>query len=299
MITPVVDTLSSDVDLRVLDGIELHGNVNVPDAGILDNIRHSIRLGFPQVRPDPLKPQSVILVGSGPSLKDTERELIDLYFGGDRTRSIVVTLNGGYHWCLERNIRPSVQVVVDARSGNGRFLLPAVPQCRYLVASQCHPSTWKVLQDGRENVWIWHAADAEGVFKPILDDYYFGNWHGVGGGTTVAMRGISLMRTLGFFRFDIFGVDSCWMGDQHHALAQPENEADKVFPFKAFPTGHPEMSRTFMCSPWMLKQLEDLLQMMRVAGDQFLLNFHGDGLLAFTLQCAADISYERPTEAQP
>lgn len=273
------------LDLHVLDGVELKGNVNVSDEGILANIRHSIRLGFPQVQPYPIKPERVLLVGSGPSLAETEGELVDLYYAGAK----IFTLNGGYHWCLQRNLRPSAQIVVDARPGNGRFLLPLVPQCRYLVASQCDPSTWAIANDGRENVWIWHAADPEGMFKTMLDDYYFGHWHGIAGGTTVAMRGLALLRTLGYVRFDVFGVDSCWKADQHHAIAQPENAGDVRIPFMAYPTGHPEMRRLFYCSPWMCKQLEDFLQLIRLAGDQFLLNVHGDGLLAFAIETAAEL----------
>lgn len=281
----ITSVAASAIDLHVIDGVELTGAVNVDDSGIRANIEYSIRLGYPQVRLDALKQDRILLVGSGPSLESTKQELVDLYYAGAK----IVTLNGGYHWCLEHNLRPSVQIVVDARPGNGRFLTPAVPQCRYLVASQCDPSTWEAIEYGRENVWIWHAADAEGTFKEILDRYYFGHWHGIAGGTTVAMRGLALLRTLGFIRFDVFGVDSCWVGGSHHAIDQPENAKDRPFVFRAFPTGHPERSRSFVVTPWHLKQLEDFLQLIRVAGDQFLLNIHGDGLLAYALQEAANL----------
>lgn len=270
-------------DLHVLDGVDLRGAVNVPDERILENMRASIRLKFPQVQPYPIKSDRVLFVGSGPSLADTEEELVHLYYEGAK----IFTLNGGYHWCLARNLRPSAQIVVDARPGNGRFLEPLVPQCRYLVASQCDPSTWAVVNDGRENVWIWHAADPDGLFKAMLDDYYFGHWHGIAGGTTVAMRGLALLRTLGYVRFDIFGVDSCWMDGAHHAVEQPENAGDRPYLFRAFPTGSPGQARAFDVSPWHLKQLEDFLQLIRIAGDQFLLQVHGDGLLAFALAQAA------------
>src|SRR3990167_6391814 len=94
MITPARCSASAaeTMDRKVLDGIELHGDVNVDDAGILANIAHSVRLGFPQVRLDALKKERVLLVGSGPSLAQTERELRDAYFAGGK----VFTLNGAY-----------------------------------------------------------------------------------------------------------------------------------------------------------------------------------------------------------
>lgn len=282
----LTDSGRPELDLTVLDGIDLSGgSVNTADLIIRANIAHSIRLGFPQVKPQEIQPERVLLVGGGPSLKDTEQELIDLYFAGAK----IFTVNGAYHWCIERNLRPSAQIVVDARDTNGRFLTPAIPECRYLIASQCAPATWDVVNDGRDHVWIWHAViQDEAGYADVLNPYYFGNWTPVGGGTTVAMRALSLLRTMGFVRFDLFGIDSCWMGGAHHAFPQPENEADPRIEFKAWPTGCPDHARTFLVSPWHLKQLEDFLQLIRVAGDAFLINVHGDGLLSFALNEAAE-----------
>jgi hypothetical protein len=123
----------------------------------------------------------------------------------------------------------------------------------------------------------------------VLDDYYAGRWAPTPGGTTVIMRAISVLRMLGYIRFDLFGVDSCFIGDKHHAYAQPENDVDKPYPFRVCPTGHPEMTRTFWCASWHAKQLECFLQMVRINGHSFVLNVHGDGLLAFALKSSADV----------
>jgi hypothetical protein len=272
------------VDLQVLDGVELRGRVNVDDDGLIANIESSIRRGHPQVRPQAPQLEHVLLVGGGPSLVDTEQELVDAYMAGGK----IFALNNSAAWCLERNLRPSAQIVLDARPSNARFIGEAVPNMRYLLASQCAPEVWDRVE-GRGNVWIWHAVDEHETFKPILDAYYLGQWTPVGGGTTAAMRGLALLRTLGFVRFDLFGIDSCWLGGQHHAFDQPENARDQNITFRVHPTGHPEMARSFECAPWHAKQLEDFLQLIRVAGHQFQLNIHGDGLLAFALQCAADL----------
>lgn len=280
----MTDTLT-DASLQVLDGVALTGSVNTSDDLLLANIRHSIRLGYPQVRQQAIQTDRVALVGSGPSLAETERELVDLVFTGAK----VVTVNGAYQWCLDRNIRPSAHIVLDARASNARFVGTAIPQCRYLLASQCHPDTWAAVKD-RPDVWIWHAMGEENELRAELDTYYLGKWHGIPGGTTVAMRAISLLRTLGFLRMDLFGVDSCWLGEQHHAFPQAENLTDRRLTFNVHPTDHPEKARRFVCSPWHVKQFEDFLQMVRVNGDQFLLNIHGDGLLAYALQASADLT---------
>lgn len=287
MTTATTTTAAADNILKVLEGIELTGTINTPDDGLLANIRHSIRLGYPQIRPQAPQADRVVLVGGGPSLDDTFEELRDLYFAGAK----VVTVNGSYAWCLERNIRPSAHIVLDARRENARFVEPAIPQCKYLLASQCAPETWAAV-DGRPDVWIWHAVASDNpVLKPTLDDYYAGQWMPTPGGTTVIMRAVLLLRAMGFLRFDLFGVDSCFMGGSHHAYAQPENDSDRAYPFRVYPSGHPDMAREFTCAPWMAKQLECFLQSIRLHGHQFLLNVHGDGLLAFALTCSADVEW--------
>lgn len=278
--------LEPDV-LKVLDGIELKGAVNVADDLLLDNVRASIRLPYPQIRPQPPNYDRVVLVGGGPSLADTEDELITLVRDGAK----LVTVNGAYQWCLERNLFPKTQIVMDARPSNARFLHPAIPHCNYVIASQCAPETWQAVE-GRQDVWIFHAAaGSEGPLKDLLDAHYLGNWFGVGGGTTVATRALSLLRTLGYLRFDLFGIDSCFLHGQHHAYEQAENAHDKPLKFKVHPPGRPDLERVFDCAPWHVKQFEDVLQMIRVNGQHFLLNIHGNGLLAYALASSAELEW--------
>jgi hypothetical protein len=275
-----------DDALHVLDGLELpKGDLNTPDAELVANIAHSIRLQYPQVKLQPNQPERICLIGGGPSLEDTEPELRELYYQGAK----VVTVNGAYHWCLERNYRVSAQIVLDARASNARFVDPAVPNCRYLLASQCHPETWAAVA-GRD-VWIWHAVSEENAWRAVLDSYYGSQWQSIVGGVTVGTRAITLLRTLGFLRMDLFGMDSCWMDHTHHAYPQTENDRDRRLPVDMFPTGHPELSRRFWCAPWHLKQFEDFLQMVRINGHLFLLNVHGDGLLAYAMKSMAQVEW--------
>ena len=285
----VVTEAPTEEALHVIDGIGLsEGHANVTDDIIVANINHAIRLGHPQVWGQPVNADRVVLVGGGPSLAKTLPELRELYFEGAK----VVTVNGAYSWCIERNIRPSCQILVDARSSNARFVDPEVPQCRYYLASQCHPDTWARVA-GREHVAIFHSLGPDGEdtdAKLALEHYYLGNWQGIAGGTTVTSRAIGLLRALGFLRFDLFGVDSCYLDGQHHAYDQPENARDTRVTVEAAPSGHDDMARRFECAPWHLKQLEDFLRFIKFNGDKFLLNVHGDGLLAHALQTNAAVS---------
>ena len=277
----------STPDLKVIEGVEFDGHVNTSDEELIANIRAAMKRGHPQVKRQEPKFERVALVGSGPSLAHTEKELVALIQEGAK----LVTVNGAYHWCLERNLKPSAQVVMDARPGNERFVQPDVPGCTYLVASQCHPKMFDAVE-GRPNVWIFHAMNAQNQGREILDEYYLGHCHAVPGGSTVTMRALVALRMLGYLRFDLFGIDSCMMNGAHHAIEQPENNNDRWLKIRVGPTGHSEMRREFIATPWHCKQLEDFLQFMRLNGELVLLNVHGDGLIAYALQCNADVAID-------
>jgi hypothetical protein len=138
----------------------------------------------------------------------------------------------------------------------------------------------------------------ENEHQALLDAFYGGrHWHGVVGGTTVASRAVILLRLLGFLRVDLFGVDSCVLGAAHHAYPQAENDGDDVRAFAVSPVDAPDVRRVFRCTPWHIKQFEDFLQVIRVNGAHFLLNVHGDGLLAYALRASADLEL-RPLTAE-
>lgn len=272
--------------LKVLDGVQLEGEINTHKDILLENIKSSVRRGVMQVRPQSPNMDRVAIVGGGPSLNDpqVQRELRDLIWSGAK----LVTVNGAYHWCIERNLQPRTQIIMDAQEHNARFVDPPVPECRYVIASQCHPKVWDALT-GRPGVFIFHGAEDSGSpIKEFLDAYYRKQWYGVGGATTVVTRAIAVLRMLGYLRFDLFGVDSCWMDGKHHAYDQPENNRDRRKRVTVEPPGHPELGKTFICSPWHMKQAEDFLQVIRINGDNFLLTAHGDGMIAHLLRSGAD-----------
>jgi hypothetical protein len=74
------------------------------------------------------------------------------------------------------------------------------------------------------------------------------------------------------------------MGETHHAFPQVENEGDLRFDLTLSLPEDETKCRRFTVSPWHLKQFEDFLQVLRINGDQFLLNVHGDGLLAHAMR---------------
>jgi hypothetical protein len=272
----------------VFEGLKIVGGVVNEIDHLYDYISSSIRRGHPQVKMQASQPHKIALVCGGPSLEATLPELRDLIAEGAK----VATVNGAYAWCIDHNIIPSIQVVMDARAFNSRFVDPPLPRCHYAIASQAHPETWDAVKD-RSNVWIWHCGFSEGdpTFE-LVNHYYRGNWHLIAGGITVGTRAISVLRTLGYLRFDIFGMDSCVIGDQHHGYTQPENDGDRVYGLKVSPIDRPDLVHRFRVTGWHVQQADDMLQFIRHNGDKFVLSFHGGGLLAHLME------YADPTQLQ-
>lgn len=256
---------------RVTDYMN-NGQMNSENSQVLSNIRSSIRRGLPQMKAWPKRSETIALVGSGPSLAETEELLRETVWNG----AVLVTLNGAYHWCRERNLRPQTQIVVDSRSFNARFVQPYVPKCNYVLASQCAPEVFDAVES-YPDVWIFHPV--AGIGKDELDRYYQGQWIGTGGGSTVATRAINLLWTCGYHRFELFGIDCCWLNGQHHAVEQPENQ-DRLCRFRFWIEND---VRDFICAPWHVKQWDDFMTLMKLNGSKLELSVNGSGLLAFSI----------------
>lgn len=255
--------------------------LNTPDDVILENVSSSIRRQLPQVWPHQPNDHTVAIVGGGWSITPTFDELRGVAWRGAK----IVALNGAARWLTMRNFRPSAQVILDARTTNARFVTP-VPDCKYFIASQCAPETFRAAETAGET-FVWHAlstsSDAE---RELLDKYYLKCWHAIPGTCCVAFRAIMLLRTLGFRRFHVFGVDSCYNDDgEHHAYEQPENNNEPTAQVSAG-------GRVFRVSGWQLAQAVQFMNLAREMGERKLdiqLKFHGDGLIAHLVKTGAEL----------
>jgi hypothetical protein len=252
------------------------GHVNTESDEIKANIRSAIGKGFEQAVPYMPQETDIMLLGGGPSLAQFEDEIRERRAAGAK----LITTNGSYNWCIERGIIPSAQIIVDAREFNNRFVDPVRPGVRYLIASQCHPSVFDAIP--KDQVTMWHAAMFDELIEEI--DSIYGPkgeaWFPVLGGSTVMLRAIPLLRMLGFKRMEIFGFDSCIMGHDHHAYAQPENDSETVVKVSVG-------GRVFHCHPWMCSQCQEFVDIMRLMADEVELAVRGDGAIAHIVRTAA------------
>lgn len=253
------------------------GEINT-DAETRDRqIRENIAAGWKHVSPFMDQDREVIILCGGPSLNDGIDEIKELRAEG----AALVTMNGTYQWALDRDLKPSMQIVCDAREFNARFTKPVTDYTKYLIAAQVHPKTLEGLP--KDRTLLWHMGVTEDQEKLIRDaaGYYFP----IPGGTTVTLRAIPLLRLLGYKKFHLFGFDSCSRADQHHAYSQPENDGESYIQVSCG-------DKLFYCAAWELQQAEDFSAVVEMLGDQIDLAVYGDGLIAAMVREGARLSVE-------
>jgi hypothetical protein len=247
----------------------------------LEQIRHNVKTncaaGWQQVRPYEVNDMEVMILGGGWSLPQYLEDIKKKRAEGVK----LVTLNGTYNWAMEHGLDPSATVMVDSRPFNARFTKPVHATCRYLIASQCHPS---VLEDlPKDRTMLWHTMYEH--IEDILKEHYQ-TAYPIPSCTTVLNTSIPLLRMLGFKRFHLYGCDSCLAPDKvtHHAYPQPENDSEWVVPITVKPG-----NRLFWGHPWMVAQGQQFMEMLKLMKDEVEIEVYGDGLLKAILEAGASL----------
>ena len=249
--------------------------LNTTDETLLENVKVNIRRQLPQLLKNPQQSKPVAIVAGGWSLEETLDELVELWWND----TPIIALNGAGNYLIERNIRPAVVAVLDAREMNVSFVENDIQRCKYLLASQCHPSLFDKCED--REVYIYHVESSDAV-KEELESYYFKLHAFVPGGSTIGLRAISLAHLMGFRDMHFFGMDSCYQDERHHAYEQEWNNGETVAPLICG-------GRRFMCSGWQMSQAKQFVRFVQSQGQHFNLHMHGDGLLAHIIKTGANL----------
>ena len=233
-------------DVPVIEGIEFHGRVNTSDPQLLANIRDSIALGLSAgTAAGATSTTGCVWSAAGPRSMATFDELRRSVFHGRQGRHDQRLLSLVYR--AEHPARgadhPRCAAVECALPGAGGAAVPVSPGLAVRAGN---------VGGGRGSAGCLDlACDRAGRTRPrkLLIDYYGGRWlsigHGPIGGTTAGVRAIALLRTLGFLRFDLFGMDSCYWTDTGMRSRNRRTTRDKAYHFTVNPSGHPELAREF------------------------------------------------------
>ena len=152
-----------------------------------------------------VRPEAISIVCYGPSLKDTWQDI----------ERPIMSVSGAHDFLIERGIVPDYHVDSDPRAHKAEFTKNPHKDVRYLMASCCDPQMWENLAG--HDVSLWHSLNNEVTARWVEANDPTGPI--ITGGSTVGLRAIELAGVMGFNRFRIFGMDSCYRGEETHAGA--------------------------------------------------------------------------------
>lgn len=243
------------------------------------NVRENCKFDLPWLGSAPAHEGHVAIVGGAPSVKDALGELAHRKSIGQK----IWALNGAFGWLCDNGITPDAHFIIDARIGNIAFLRPT-KGVKYYLASQCHPDLFyalgdydvtvvHMLTDGMEDYMrdladalssLAASTDSAPPDKPI---------HLLGGGTTVGMKAMLAAHQLGYRKIHLYGMDSSYADDVHHAYDQEMNGGERLLDVICG-------ERKFKCAPWMVTQATDFQTLAQyIAENDGEITVNGDGLL--------------------
>ncbi len=215
-----------------------------------------------------------VLVGGGPSIKD---KLEEIRWRRSLNQSIWA-MNGSAKFLADNGIRPDFYVIADARKESRWLIQGTNRDTTHFVASQCDPSVFQALD--KQDVVLWHV-NSPGM-ADILKDEKDRPVHLIGGGSTVGLNAMVIAFARGFRKIHLYGFDSSYRDDDHHAYRQDLNAADRVI--DALFAG-----RKWKTTAWMAQQVGEFQDLVPgLLNDGCIITAHGDGLLQ---AAAAEMMY--------
>jgi len=186
-----------------------------PNVGNYDrNIRHAASLGLRTYRKNELRKDGkkpvVLVVGSGPSLKDPA--VIERIKEEHEKGTIIFACKAAIKVLYDQGVTPDYGVSMDpgAHIANPNKIFKA-PGMTHIIASSSDPELFEYLKD--ENVIIFHSAT--GYEKEVeLYNTLFETHDCMGGGYNVVNRAVSAAFFMGARKVILAGNDCGWRKDE-------------------------------------------------------------------------------------
>lgn len=185
--------------------------------------------------------KTLCVIGGAPSLKKNLGKLKEKIKLGCH----IMTTNGSLNFLTNKGVTPEFHAQFDARAENVSFVKNAPRETIYLIGSMSDPSVTEELKD--KAVILWHGGFDMAEMQKILEPYQHKPIVVIGGAYTIGLRALSLGYQLGYRKFILFGLDSSFSGEEHHAYEQSLNDNDKPIPASY-------NGKQYFCAPWMYRQ---------------------------------------------
>jgi hypothetical protein len=243
----------------------------VPEDRVIENIKHANSLGLKSLFSlrDWREGTPVALVGGGPSLLKHYHKLKDY--------KCVIACGSVHDKLRSLGIVPTYTVLCDPDPIMCSYVKNIhYTKTTYLVASQCSPEMFNHLKYAR--VILWHTmgmVDYDQMFgKKTLT---------IPGGCTVGTRAMSIAMGMGYKNLHLFGFDSCFEGDAHHAYEFQNPEVEKL---EAVQEITMEDGTVYKMAGYHVAQFIDFQRMLTLYKNRMNVTVHGDGPIARVMEIA-------------
>jgi 2-polyprenyl-3-methyl-5-hydroxy-6-metoxy-1,4-benzoquinol methylase len=205
--------------------INTHPLVLIPGCNTEKEVSHNnaeinTKLDIPWIDQQAINDKPVAIVCGGPSLSRYWPQLLN--FPGD-----IIACNGTYQYLLNREIVPDYFMLLDCREENISFIEYGISlDTTHLIAAQCHPSVFDRLikAKAKTKLYLTTLPGIDEITKYI--DKPKVKLAGCVG--TVGIKAMSMAFALGYRKMHLYGYDSSYQDDDHHAYPQPLNDNAKT-----------------------------------------------------------------------
>jgi hypothetical protein len=222
----------------------------------IKQVEACMQYGFEHLPLHPLNEGVLSVVGYGPTLKDTWKDITHP----------CITTSGAHDFLLEQGLVPDYHTNCDGREHQVKFLTMPHPDTTYIMATICTQKTWRILKDCK--VWTYHNAHGPHIVDWIAAHDDQGLL--VAGGSNIGLTAIHIGGILGYRRFKLFGFDGHKQADGsrhagYHADPKPQRTITRT-----------ANGRTWVTSPQMSNACDELVWLLRDSTIQC--ELHGDSL---------------------
>lgn len=232
-----------------------------------ENVRINRTKGIPIFQPDTPKKEPILILSGGPSLNQFGHEILG--FNGP-----VMAIGQVHKWCIEHAVPFDMAVFSDPRERTIDYIEQIHPAAKYFAASHCPPEMVTRLMDA-PNFELFHVGDPSVEYR--FKDQNGEIEHYISVAAHTSLLGIKIAILSGYTDIHLIGMDSCYMGDQHHAYDKPTHKGKNVR--DVFVNG-----RVFFADDGMIVQALEIKDFVVRFGHKFSLTIYGDGLIANMFQ---------------
>ena len=172
----------------------------VPDSNIMANVAYSSKLIKTFIQPCDPHNLTAVFCSAPPNITDFFEQIRELT---KDPNNYLVCVKHSHDKLLKAGIVPWACVLLDPRPHVQDFVQDPHPDVNYMVATMVHPTTVDQLMKAKAKILGYNALVGAGEDTVLPPKSYL-----INGGTTAAVRGISVFHFMGFRKFKLFGYDS-------------------------------------------------------------------------------------------